>query len=215
MSAGSFEAREGPATAGAMGTAEALGSFRGLNCRGETNGLAVGSVRGSEAPTPTSLRGAASSRSCKLRPSLGRPEGFAVHCKGVALTPLGLLEPPLGWAMRVCGCRDPSWACKAPPFTGGAGRDAFSIVPPRAWWVSDPDVPFTRATSLLVAETQCLCLEWSFLHPGTRGLVRAPLLALELGELREGGRRLLAHRLATAIAAFAASWPCCAAPHTP
>ena len=128
------------------GTAEALGSVRGLNCRGETNGLAVGSVRGGEAPTPTSLRGAASSRSCKLRPSLGRPEGFAVHCKGVALTPLGLLEPPLGWAMRVCGCRDPSWACKAPPFTGGAGRDAFSIVPPRAWWVSDPDVPFTRAT---------------------------------------------------------------------
>ena len=36
----------------------------------------LGSVRGGEAPTPTSLRGAASSRSCKLHPSLGRPEGL-------------------------------------------------------------------------------------------------------------------------------------------
>ena len=111
---------------------------------------------------------AAGSRSCKTSPVTRAAGKVCGALKRRCLDPSRAFGAPVTGAMRVCGCRGLSWACKTPLFTGGAGRDAFSIFQQRAWWVSDPDVPFTKATSLLLAENQCPCLEWSLLHPGTR-----------------------------------------------
>jgi hypothetical protein len=125
----------------AVETAEADGCWPLKTGDAIATAEAGGSVRECEAPSPTPLRGATSSRSCKTSPVTWAAEG-------------------------VCGalkrrCLDPCRSFGAP--VRGAGRDAFSIVPPRTF----PDEPFPRATSIVLAESQCSFLEWSWVHPGT------------------------------------------------